>query len=59
MLWGFLYKGVEWAAESFYSFHFVPLAYLVRFQPSTGTSLVLRVHVGCQVPLQLALLTFN
>jgi hypothetical protein len=40
-------------------FHVVPLATVVRFQPSPGTSLLVRALLGCQVPLQLALLTFN
>jgi len=37
--------------------HIFPLIAVVRFQPSTGTSLA-RALVGCQVPLQFALLTF-
>ena len=39
-------------------FHVFPFAAVVRFQPSTGTSLPARVLAGCQIPLQLALLTF-
>jgi hypothetical protein len=39
-------------------FHIFPLAAVVRFQPSTGTSLTAHVLAGCQVPLQFALLAF-
>jgi hypothetical protein len=40
-------------------FHVFPFAAVVRFQPSTDTALPARVLAGCQVPLQLALLTLN